>query len=99
MTIIEMTLLRFLVHLFHDSQFRDIFDVDYFINSLRDEVHILKELPPQMKQKIETKFLFSMPPVSWSNMTYYYDVVCTPHTPVTRVTRTECSHQKSPNNK
>ncbi|KAK4260956.1 hypothetical protein QN277_004013 [Acacia crassicarpa] len=57
------------------SQFRDIFDVDYFINSLRDEVQILKELPPQMKQKIETKFLYSMPPVSWSNMTYYYDVI------------------------
>ncbi|XP_028794237.1 rhamnogalacturonan I rhamnosyltransferase 1-like [Neltuma alba] len=57
------------------SQFQDIFDVDYFVNSLRDEVQILKELPPQMKQKIETESLYSMPPISWSNMTYYYEVI------------------------
>nr|KYP69771.1 DUF246 domain-containing protein At1g04910 family [Cajanus cajan] len=57
------------------SQFQDIFDVDYFINSLRDEVRILKELPPQQKHKVETESLYSMPPISWSNMTYYYDVI------------------------
>ncbi|XP_054810507.1 rhamnogalacturonan I rhamnosyltransferase 1-like [Prosopis cineraria] len=57
------------------SQFQDIFDVDYFINSLRDEVQILKELPPQMKQKIETESLYSMPPISWSNITYYSQVI------------------------
>ncbi|RDX89167.1 hypothetical protein CR513_29138, partial [Mucuna pruriens] len=57
------------------SQFQDIFDVDYFINSLRDEVQILKELPPQQKKKGETESLYSMPPISWSNMTYYYDVI------------------------
>ncbi|KAF7809004.1 rhamnogalacturonan I rhamnosyltransferase 1-like [Senna tora] len=57
------------------SQFQDIFDVDYFITSLRDEVQILKELPPQQKQKIQSESLFSMPPISWSNITYYYQVI------------------------
>lgn len=57
------------------SQFADIFDVDYFIASLRDEVRILKELPPAQKKKVEMESLFSMPPVSWSNMTYYYNTV------------------------
>lgn len=57
------------------SQFADIFDVDYFIESLRDEVRILKELPPAQTKKVELEPLFSMPPVSWSNMTYYYNTV------------------------
>ncbi|KAK1553095.1 hypothetical protein Q3G72_028753 [Acer saccharum] len=57
------------------SQFSDIFDVDYFINSLRDEVRILKDLPLALKRKVEAEKLYSMPPISWSNMTYYYDVI------------------------
>ncbi|XP_024018314.1 O-fucosyltransferase 34-like [Morus notabilis] len=57
------------------SQFADIFDVDYFIGSLRDEVRILKELPPEQKAKIERDSLYSMPPISWSNMAYYYNVI------------------------
>ncbi|XVF43293.1 hypothetical protein PTKIN_Ptkin02bG0028400 [Pterospermum kingtungense] len=56
------------------SQFADIFDVEYFIASLRDEVRILKELPPAQKKKA-AESLFSMPPISWSNMTYYYNVI------------------------
>ncbi|KAM3707090.1 hypothetical protein ACJW31_03G198700 [Castanea mollissima] len=57
------------------SQFPDIFDVDYFITSLRDEVRILRELPPAQKKKVEEDSLFSMPPISWSNMTYYYTTI------------------------
>ncbi|KAL5759310.1 hypothetical protein ACOSQ2_018148 [Xanthoceras sorbifolium] len=57
------------------SQFPDIFDVDYFINSLRDEIRILKELPPALKRKVEAENLYSMHAISWSNMTYYYDVI------------------------
>lgn len=49
--------------------------MDYFIESLRDEVRILKELPPAQTKKVELEPLFSMPPVSWSNMTYYYNTV------------------------
>ncbi|WRX15550.1 GDP-fucose protein O-fucosyltransferase - like 10 [Theobroma cacao] len=56
------------------SQFADIFDVDYFIASLRDEVRILKKLPPAQKKKVDES-VFSMPPISWSNMTYYYNVI------------------------
>lgn len=59
----------------YGSQFKDIFDVDYFIASLRDEVRILKELPPEQKKKVELESLYSMPPISWSNMTYYYNTV------------------------
>jgi hypothetical protein len=49
--------------------------VDYFITSLRDDVRILKELPPEQKKKVELESLYSMPPISWSNMTYYYNTV------------------------
>ncbi|KAL6192922.1 hypothetical protein ACLB2K_034008 [Fragaria x ananassa] len=57
------------------SQFEDIFDVDYFITSLKDEVKILRELPPKQKKKVELESLYSMPPISWSNMTYYYNTI------------------------
>ncbi|GAU23262.1 hypothetical protein TSUD_281550 [Trifolium subterraneum] len=53
------------------SEFQDIFDLDHFITSLRDEVRILRELPPRLKQKVENGFLYSMPPISWSDMSYY----------------------------
>eukprot|EP01018_Ginkgo_biloba_P024413 Gb_12518 [translate_table: standard] len=53
------------------SEFKDIFDVDHFITSLRDEVRIIKELPPKLKKKAQQGVVFSMPPVSWSNISYY----------------------------
>lgn len=53
------------------SEFQDIFDVDHFITSLRDEVRILKELPPRVKKRVELGMLYSLPPVSWSNISYY----------------------------
>ncbi|WJX72259.1 ATP synthase subunit H protein (Va0H) (atp6H) (Atp6v0e) [Trifolium repens] len=53
------------------SEFQDIFDLDHFITSLRDEVRILRELPPRLKQKVENGFLYTMPPISWSDMSYY----------------------------
>ncbi|KAB2614262.1 hypothetical protein D8674_037349 [Pyrus ussuriensis x Pyrus communis] len=57
------------------SGFEDIFDVDYFIASLRDEVRILKALPDKQKRRVKKATLYSMPPVSWSNMTYYYELI------------------------
>lgn len=53
------------------SEFKDIFDVDHFITSLRDEVRIVKKLPLKMKAKAEDGAVFTKPPVSWSNMSYY----------------------------
>ncbi|CAK9134062.1 unnamed protein product [Ilex paraguariensis] len=53
------------------SEFNDIFDVDHFITSLRDEVRILKELPTRLKKRVEVGRFYSMPPVSWSNISYY----------------------------
>ncbi|ONK69386.1 uncharacterized protein A4U43_C05F22310 [Asparagus officinalis] len=53
------------------SEFQDIFDVDHFIMSLRDEVRILKELPPRLKRRVELGMYYSMPPVSWSDISYY----------------------------
>jgi len=53
------------------SEFKDIFDVDHFITSLRDEVRILKELPPRLKHRVQQGMVPSMPPVSWSNISYY----------------------------
>ncbi|KAL6222024.1 hypothetical protein ACLB2K_005416 [Fragaria x ananassa] len=49
------------------SEFQDIFDVNHFIGSLRDEVWILKQLPP----KLNNRPAYSLPPVSWFNISYY----------------------------
>ncbi|RID81297.1 hypothetical protein BRARA_A03887 [Brassica rapa] len=57
------------------SEFKDIFDVDHFITSLRDEVRILKEVPPRLKRRVELGVYHTMPPISWSNMSYYQDQI------------------------
>ncbi|KAL8171515.1 hypothetical protein V2J09_023319 [Rumex salicifolius] len=57
------------------SDFKDIFDVDHFIGSLRDEVRILKELPPRLKKRVQLGQYYSMQPVSWSNISYYQNQV------------------------
>ncbi|KAK1551746.1 hypothetical protein Q3G72_003987 [Acer saccharum] len=45
-------------------QFKDIFDVEYFMKSLRDEVRILKELPTEEKDRLLTNnSLYSITPV------------------------------------
>ncbi|XVF31621.1 hypothetical protein REPUB_Repub17cG0007100 [Reevesia pubescens] len=53
------------------SEFQDIFDVDHFITSLRDEVRILKELPPRVQQRVDQGMFLSMQPISWSDISYY----------------------------
>ncbi|KAL8035348.1 hypothetical protein ABFX02_12G091600 [Erythranthe guttata] len=60
------------------SKFEDIFDVDHFINSLRDEIEIVKEIPPEMQQiqiQLEMEKHLSMPPRSWSDISYYTDQI------------------------
>ncbi|CAA7018130.1 unnamed protein product [Microthlaspi erraticum] len=57
------------------SEFNDIFDVDHFISSLRDEVRILRELPPRLKKRVELGMYHAMPPISWSNMSYYQNQI------------------------
>ncbi|KAG5572084.1 hypothetical protein H5410_061850 [Solanum commersonii] len=57
------------------SEFQDIFDVDHFITSLRDEVRILKELPPRLKRRVVLGMIYTMPPISWSDISYYQDQV------------------------
>ncbi|XP_020881186.1 LOW QUALITY PROTEIN: uncharacterized protein At1g04910 [Arabidopsis lyrata subsp. lyrata] len=56
------------------SDFEDIFDVKHFIDSLRDEVRIIRRLPKRYSKKYGYK-LFEMPPVSWSNDKYYLQQV------------------------
>lgn len=57
------------------SEFKDIFDVDHFITSLRDEVRILKELPPRLKRRVKLGLYHSLPPVSWSDISYYHNQI------------------------
>ncbi|XP_059670493.1 rhamnogalacturonan I rhamnosyltransferase 1-like [Cornus florida] len=57
------------------SEFQDIFDVDHFIKSLRDEVRILKELPPKLKKRVEDGMVYSLPPISWSDISYYHNQI------------------------
>nr|CAB3450947.1 unnamed protein product [Digitaria exilis] len=54
------------------SEFQDIFDIENFITSLRDEVRILRELPPRIKRRVELGKFHSMPPISWSDISYYH---------------------------
>ncbi|KAJ4877975.1 O-fucosyltransferase family protein [Raphanus sativus] len=49
------------------SEFEDVFDINHFIDSLRDEVRIIRSLP----KRYHGHKLFQMPPVSWSNDKYY----------------------------
>ena len=53
-----------------DSNFEDIFDVRHFIDSLRDEVHIIKQLPERFDTR-DSDIILQMPPVSWSDEKYY----------------------------
>ncbi|KAI8543150.1 hypothetical protein RHMOL_Rhmol08G0195100 [Rhododendron molle] len=57
------------------SEFQDIFDVDHFITSLRDEVRILKQLPPRLKKRVELGMFYTMPPISWSDISYYHNQI------------------------
>ncbi|WCJ22194.1 O-fucosyltransferase family protein [Euphorbia peplus] len=52
------------------SNFEDIFDVKHFIDSLRDEVRVVRRLPKRFNRKNGYK-ISEMPPVSWSNDKYY----------------------------
>ncbi|CAN1313821.1 Rhamnogalacturonan I rhamnosyltransferase 1 [Linum perenne] len=52
------------------SDFEDIFDLRHFIDSLRDEVRIVRRLPKRLSKKYRYGVL-EMPPVSWSNEKYY----------------------------
>ncbi|XP_062197271.1 rhamnogalacturonan I rhamnosyltransferase 1-like [Phragmites australis] len=54
------------------SEFQDIFDVEHFITSLRDEVRILRELPPRVKRRVGLGMFHSMPPITWSDISYYH---------------------------
>ncbi|BAF11011.2 Os03g0169000, partial [Oryza sativa Japonica Group] len=52
------------------SNFEDIFDVKHFIDTLRDEVHIVKQLPKRFGPE-DSNNILNMPPVSWSDEKYY----------------------------
>lgn len=56
------------------SNFEDIFDVTHFIDSIRDEVRIIKRLPKRFTRRNGYQTL-EMPPVSWSNEKYYLEQV------------------------
>lgn len=57
------------------SEFQDIFDVEHFIGSLRDQVRIIRELPVRLKKRMEQRKVYSMPPISWSDISYYHDQI------------------------
>ncbi|KAL6537729.1 O-fucosyltransferase 35 [Orobanche hederae] len=50
-----------------DSGFKDLFDWQYFIESLRGDIHIVDALPPEYSG-LEP---FSKTPISWSKVSYY----------------------------
>ncbi|XP_022732865.1 uncharacterized protein At1g04910-like [Durio zibethinus] len=56
-----------------NSTFADIFDLNHFITSLRDEVRILEELPSELKRREESESYYSMVPISFASLRYYYE--------------------------
>nr|GMD25634.1 O-fucosyltransferase 3 [Ipomoea batatas] len=54
------------------SNFGDIFDVRHFIDSLRDEVRIVRRLPKRFGRRSGYQ-PHAMPPISWSNEKYYLE--------------------------
>lgn len=56
------------------SNFEDIFDLRHFIDSLRDEVRIVKRLPKRFNRRYGFQPL-EMPPVSWSSERYYLEQI------------------------
>ncbi|KAH7365991.1 hypothetical protein KP509_18G058000 [Ceratopteris richardii] len=57
------------------SEFEDIFDITHFIESLRDEVKIVKHLPSKFNGRVLAGGIMSMPPISWSNESYYLNEI------------------------
>ncbi|CAI8617567.1 unnamed protein product [Vicia faba] len=56
------------------SGFEEIFDVKHFIDSLQDEVRIVKRVPKKFTRKGGYSTM-AMPPVSWSNEKYYLEQI------------------------
>ncbi|XP_022998929.1 O-fucosyltransferase 34-like [Cucurbita maxima] len=57
------------------SDFEDVFDIDHFVLSLRDEVRILRKLPLRLERRFESKTIYSLSPISWSNISYYHNQI------------------------
>lgn len=57
------------------SDFGDIFDTKHFILSLRDELRIIRQVPDKFRSRVREGSIVSLPPVSWSNETYYLNQI------------------------
>lgn len=57
------------------SRFRDIFDEDYFIESLSQQVRILRELPKEVMDQYENaSMIYKVPKVkAWSLPRFYLE--------------------------
>ncbi|KAI5077877.1 hypothetical protein GOP47_0007701 [Adiantum capillus-veneris] len=57
------------------SDFGDIFDTKHFIASLRDELRIIRGIPEKFRARVRKDSIVTLPPVSWSNETYYLNQI------------------------
>eukprot|EP00850_Spirogloea_muscicola_P007011 SM000034S12765 [mRNA] locus=s34:632947:636695:+ [translate_table: standard] len=56
------------------SDFGDVFDVNHFIDTLEGEVKVIRQLPPKHRL-IQSNKIYTIDPVSWSDVGYYTKVV------------------------
>lgn len=71
---VSSNMLNLDTNIFHGlecSNFSDIFDVDYFIKALANDVRVIKKLPKSMKTERKVMKAFR----SWSSTKYYEEEI------------------------
>lgn len=59
------------------SKFKDIYDEDYFINTLKNDVRVVNKLPEYIMERFDHNMsnVFNFKVKAWSPIRYYKDVV------------------------
>ena len=76
-----MYLLLFLLHIllwsYLSSKFSDIYDEDYFISTLENDVRVVNKIPEYIMERFDSNMsnVFNFRIKAWSPVQYYRDMV------------------------